>query len=324
MFYNCDCIEGAKKYLDDNSIDLIITDPPYGIDGGSLHRHYNRNEDNVIDGYVEVPQEEYPEFSRRWITQATRVLKPGGSIYVVSGYTNLRHILNSLAETELIEKNHIIWKYNFGVYAGKKYISSHYHILYYVKPGGNPTFNTFAFFSDSEKSPDGGSCNYRDREDVWMINREYKPGEVKNKNELPSVLLTKMIMYSSKPGDMVCDFFLGSFSTAKTAISLDRDSCGFELNGKAFKYQIGQLKEIEKGALLKQLKDVPPNKLVNSGKVVTPDETERIVTDYNAFIKSGKTKKASINGLSEKYGRGYWSILRIIDGTTNKSALPPV
>ncbi|HQB61683.1 MAG TPA: site-specific DNA-methyltransferase, partial [Spirochaetota bacterium] len=168
MFYNCDCIEGAKKYLPDNSIDLIITDPPYGIDGNKLDKHYNRNENNVIEGYVEIPKSEYADFTEKWIGQAERVLKPGGSIYIVSGYTNLRHILNSLANTKLIEKNHIIWKYNFGVYTSKKFISSHYHILYYVKPGEKPTFNTFAFYSDSEKSANGGSLNYQDREDVWI------------------------------------------------------------------------------------------------------------------------------------------------------------
>ncbi len=116
---------------------MIITDPPYGIDGDKLHKHYNRNEDNVLDGYVEIPEKEYSQFTDKWIEQAERVLKPGGSIYIVSGYTDLRHILNSLATTNLNEINHIIWKYNFGVYTSKKYISSHYHILYYVKPGEN-------------------------------------------------------------------------------------------------------------------------------------------------------------------------------------------
>jgi site-specific DNA-methyltransferase (adenine-specific) len=55
-FFNDDCITGAQKYLEDNSIDLIITDPPYGIRGDTLHRHYNRNEQYVIPGYVEISQ----------------------------------------------------------------------------------------------------------------------------------------------------------------------------------------------------------------------------------------------------------------------------
>jgi len=99
MFYNIDCIEGAKQHLADNSVDLIITDPPYGIAGESLHKHYNRNETTVLDGYIDVPMHEYAEFSEQWIAEAARVLKPGGSMYIVSGYTNLIHILNALHKT---------------------------------------------------------------------------------------------------------------------------------------------------------------------------------------------------------------------------------
>lgn len=44
MFYNEDCIEGCKAHISDNSVDLIITDPPYGIEGHTLHKHYNRKE----------------------------------------------------------------------------------------------------------------------------------------------------------------------------------------------------------------------------------------------------------------------------------------
>jgi site-specific DNA-methyltransferase (adenine-specific) len=313
MFYNADCIEGAKKYLKSNSIDLIISDPPYGINGDKLDKHYNRNESNVLDGYVEVCEKEYPEFSQKWVAEAERVLRPGGSIYIVSGYSQLRHILNALANTSLQEKNHIIWKYNFGVYTIKKYISSHYHILYYVKPNGNVTFNTNAFFADSEKSENGGSLNYLDREDVWIINREYKPGQVKNKNELPKSLLTKMILYSSNKNDLVCDFFLGGFSTAKVAIGLSRRACGFELNKNAFDYQIKEIEKIKSGELLSGLRPVPENKLVNKGKPLSQEETNQIVSDFKQLIKKGISQKNACDALSGKYGRGYWSILKMVD-----------
>ncbi|HOV12796.1 MAG TPA: site-specific DNA-methyltransferase [Spirochaetota bacterium] len=321
MFYNCNCIDGAKKYINDNSIDLIISDPPYGIDGDKLHKHYNRDEDFVLDGYVEIPENEYSQFSEEWIKEAERVLKPGGSIYIVSGYTNLRHILNALSETQLIEKNHIIWKFNFGVYTSKKYISSHYHILYYVKPGKNHTFNINAFYSDTEKSDTGGSLNYKDREDVWIINREYKPGEIKNKNELPKDLLTKMILYSSNPNDLICDFFLGSFSTAKVAIGLGRKACGFEVSKTAFDYQIKQIENIKHGSMLDELRQVPSNKITNRGKRLQNGEKDSIIADFNLLMSNGHLKKDAIENLSNKYGRGYWSILKIIDGNKEANSL---
>ncbi|MDR1372884.1 MAG: site-specific DNA-methyltransferase [Dysgonamonadaceae bacterium] len=314
MFYNEDCISGAKSYLTDNSIDLIICDPPYGIEGDKLDKHYNRDASNVINGYVEVPESKYSDFSKKWINEAARVLRPSGSFYIVSGYSNLRHILNALAESDLQEKNHIIWKYNFGVYTSKKYISSHYHILYYVKPPCNQaTFNTNAFFADSEKSENGGSLNYLDREDVWIINREYKPGQVKNKNELPKSLLTKMILYSSNPNDLVCDFFLGGFSTAKVAVGLGRQACGFEINKNAFDYQISEMEKIKTGEYMADLREVPVNKLINKGKPLLNSEISQIKGDFILLTKKGVTKKSALDRLSSKYGRGYWSLLKIVD-----------
>lgn len=321
MFYNIDCIEGAKKYLGDASIDLIVTDPPYGIGGDMLHRHYNRKETWVLDGYIEVPPAEYPDFSRQWIKEAERVLKPGGSLYIVSGYTNLIHILNALAATGLKEVNHLIWKYNFGVYTKKKYISSHYHVLYYVKPGGEPVFNTFCRYADAEKDDvASGSVNYQDREDVWTINREYKPGKMKNKNELPTQLLSKIIQYSSNEGDLVCDFFLGSFSTAKVAIGLNRRACGFEKSPVAFSYQIKAMENIQPGNLLPALRMPPDNKYFNQGKRLNTLEKTEIIGKYTELKHTGLSKKAIVEQLSASSGRGPWSLAKIIADADNNGS----
>ena len=318
-FFNEDCISGAQKHLEDNSVDLIITDPPYGIEGDKLDRHYNRNEKFVIDGYVEVPKEEYGDFSRSWIKQAERVLKPGGSIYIVSGYSNLNEILNALNETALREINHIIWKYNFGVYTKKKYISSHYHILLYKKGRANHTFNTFVRYADHEKTECGGSLNYLDREDVWVINREFKPGAKKNKNELPQKLLIKMMQYSSNENDVVCDFFLGGFSTAKVAKGLNRRAVGFEISTKAFDHQLAEFENLKKGYLIESIRKPPANIYINQGKPISDKERRQILDAYYKTKNEATTKKKTIEILSQKFGRGYWSILRVIDGTTNKS-----
>ncbi len=319
IFYNQDCIVGAQEHLADNSIDLIITDPPYGIGGDKLHMHYNRDEKFVIDGYIEIPQHEYAEFSVKWIKEAERVLKPGGSLYIVSGYTNLIDILNALRETKLTEINHIIWKYNFGVYTKTKFISSHYHILYYKKGKQKHTFNTHSRYADFEKEEKGGSLNYKDREDVWIINREYKPGTTKNKNELPTKLLTKILQYSSNEGDTVCDFFLGSFSTAKVAKGLGRKCVGFEVNKQAFQYQAEQVEILDKGYLLPTLRQPPNNVYYNQGKSLDKKEKFLINDEYKNLRLNGKTKKQAIEELAQKCGRGYWSLLKVLDAKADKS-----
>ena len=306
-FFNEDCISGCQKQIEDNSVDLIITDPPYGIQGDTLDKHYNRDESNVIDGYVEVPSSNYPQFSEDWIKQAERILKPGGSIYIVSGYTNLVHILNALGKTRLEEKNHLIWKYNFGVYTKTKYISSHYHILFYTKKGKRHTFNTFARYADHEKSEQGGSCNYSDREDVWVINREYKPGKIKNKNELPTQLLIKLIQYSSNQGDLICDLFLGSFSTAKVAKGLNREAVGFELNKSAFDYQMKEFDRLEAGYLLDQLRKPPKNQFVNRGKPISKVDQEQDIKDTHNSSQPRHVK----NAVDRKIIGGIWQGLLV-------------
>ncbi len=68
QLYPMDCIEGARKHLKDNTVDLIITDPPYGIEADKIHIHYNRKEKNVIKGYVEIPLEKYAEWMKGLLT----------------------------------------------------------------------------------------------------------------------------------------------------------------------------------------------------------------------------------------------------------------
>jgi len=311
-FYNMDCVKGAQDNIDDNSIDLIITDPPYGIAGDTLHKHYNRDEKHVINGYVEVPSEKYEEFSLNWINEAERILKPGGTIYIVSGYTKLYEILKALRKTSLQEINHIIWKYNFGVYTKRKYISSHYHILYYTKPGEKHIFNTFSRFGADEKTDSNRSMNYQDREDVWIINKEYKHGKIKNKNELPGELLQKMIMYSSNPDDIVCDLFLGSFSTAKIAMKLGRNATGFEISKNAYDYQIEQVEKIKFGSLLSEIKEPQQSMLFNQGKSWTEIDIKNLCLRYDVLYDIYQSKVVTIEKLSEEFGRGRFAITNIL------------
>ncbi|MFA5222499.1 MAG: site-specific DNA-methyltransferase, partial [Methanoregula sp.] len=56
------------------SVDLIITDPPFAIDFKAQRLNYNRKGSNVLEGYQEIPEEEYGQFTRTWMQEASRVL----------------------------------------------------------------------------------------------------------------------------------------------------------------------------------------------------------------------------------------------------------
>jgi site-specific DNA-methyltransferase (adenine-specific) len=228
MLYFGDCIQGMRDNIPDNSIDLVFTDPPYGIEGDKLDAHYNRDESFVVPGYIDVPKKDYALFSEQWIGEAERCLRPGGSLYIVSGYTNLIDVLNALHQTSLIEVNHLVAEYTFGVNTSKKWVSSHYHVLYWVKPPkAKVTFRSNCRFTDSKDS-------YHDRVSVQMLSRDYKPGQVKNKNQLSEDFITKFVQYSSEPGDSVLDPFLGGFTTARVAKRMGRVPYGFEANINAY------------------------------------------------------------------------------------------
>jgi len=229
------------EHVATESVDLVFTDPPYGIRGDELDVHYHRDESNVVPGYVDIPLGSYAEFSRNWITEAARCLRPGGSMYIVSGYTNLHHILNALHTTDLLEINHIIAQYSFGVSTKKKWVSSHYHVLFWAKPDRSQykrTFNTNWKYTDQKDS-------YHDRLTVQPMPRDYKPGQIKNKNQLSEEFIDKFIMYSSNRDNLVMDPFCGGFTTARQSLRRGRRFVGFELNQHAYDAFVPTLEGIE-------------------------------------------------------------------------------
>lgn len=308
--YNEDCTSGADKIASE-TIDLMICDPPFGIGEADFSKHYFRDNSKVDAGYTEAP-EDYYEFTRSWLAQAKRILKPNGCLYIVSGWTNLHHVLNAVMYHDFHQINHIIWKYNFGVYTSQKFVSSHYHILFLKKtPSANIKFNNNCRFSTMEKTPDGGSARYVDMEDVWNIKKEYRPQQEKNINKLPDELVEKMMLYSSDVGDNVCDFFLGNFTTANVGRSLGRNVFGFEVNPTVFDRNVKLLSEIEPGCRLKMLKAVVDDAPAKQGEPLTASEVEAIQLEFRELTKE-LSKKDAIQKLTEKFGRGRWSIERIL------------
>ncbi len=191
-------------------------------------------------------------------------------------------------------------------------MSSHYHILFYEKPGARRTFNLESRYGLNEKDEDGRSSNNTDREDVWIINREYKPGVVKNKNELPPELLAKMIQYSSNEGDLVCDFFLGGFSTAKAAIGLNRRATGFEISTAMFDTRIDEIGGLQPGSLLPSLRNPAVQPKKNQRKAWTEADIRYLLREFRKRRARGETKKAIITALGETLGRGHWAIVKAL------------
>lgn len=210
-----DCISGMNS-LPAESVDVIVADPPFGLGFTGKESIYNRDERYVTEGYLEVgKREEYEEFSVKWLEAASAALKKTGSAWIFSGWTHVGEVLNALDEAKLNVVNHIIWRYQFGVFTMRKFVSSHYHLLFATK-SQDYYFNKIMHYP----------------QDVWDINRTYRRGEVKNGTKLPEQLVARCIEFTSRPGDLVLDPFMGNGTTAVAAKGTFRHFIGFENNKK--------------------------------------------------------------------------------------------
>lgn len=312
---NEDCLKFLKE-IPDKSVNLILTDPPFGLNEKKFDdKHYARNSKKVVEGYEEVPVGiSYEDWVYNWISEFNRILKDNGAIFIFSGWTNeadIQYAFRKNGNFKLI--NHLIWQYNFGVYTSTKFVSSHYHILYYSKKNGKPYFNKNAYHDESHKNSNGGSCVYDDIQDVIKINKEYKPNQEKNCNMLPSKLVEKLIKHTTKIGDVVLDIFSGGFTTQFAALKLKRVAWGCEINKNSCKKYFPLLENFNNEySTIEELSGYKKSKhLKNQGKPLS-DELKHEIYKYYKEISVEKNKKTSIEKTAFHFKRGFFSISRII------------
>lgn len=175
---------------------------------------------------------EYEVFTRNWLTQATRILKPTGSIYVFMGVRFISRIFLILEnEFKLNFNGWITWHYTQGMGRKQGFSPRHEDILYFTK-SPNYTFNL-----DDIRVP---QKYYRERNnmagtnpgDVWEFSHvHYCSAErVGHPTQKPEALLERIIGASSNPGDIVLDPFVGSGTTCKVADVMGRKWLGIDIN----------------------------------------------------------------------------------------------
>lgn len=218
-----DCLE-ALPQMPAASVDLVLTDPPYniGIDYGSGKKADRR--------------EDYPQWCQRWIAECYRVLRPGGSLWIISGQEYGAHIDLAIQAAGFTIRNRITWHETFGVYCHRKFGRCSRPVFYAVKGEG------FTFHRDAVTVPSARQEKYNDARanpagkimgDVWEISRvcgtfkERVPGVP---TQLPETLARRIIGVSSNEGDLVLDPFVGSGTVAAVAADMGRRAVGIELN----------------------------------------------------------------------------------------------
>jgi len=110
----------------------------------------------------------------------------------------------------------------------------------------------------------------------------------------------------------VLDFFLGGFSTAIVAKGLGRNSAGFEINPNAFENGKTQWGRTGWNSLINSFPVGTDDKPSMYGKPLSSDERQSIVNHVSTRVGAGASKETAIRGAMEEFGRGYWSITKLL------------
>lgn len=208
------------KEIESSSIDVVIADPPY-----NLGKDYGNNHD--LKGF-----DDYLDFSRKWLSESKRVLKPEGTIYVFMGVRFISYLYDILdRELGMFFNSWIVWHYTQGLGKTKGFSPRHDDILMFTKS------NKHTFNLDNVRVP---QKYYRARNnmrganpgDVWKFSHVHycNPNRQNHPTQKPEGLMERMILASSGEGGNVLDPFSGSGTTLRVCQQINRKAIGFELN----------------------------------------------------------------------------------------------
>ena len=214
--------------LEEASIDCIITDPPYFLSNGGMTCQSGKMV-SVDKGEWDrkASTEDFLNFNRLWISEASRIVKPGGTMWISGTMHNIYdigHILSSMDDFKLL--NNITW----------------------VKPSPPPNLSCRMFTHSTEtilwvrkgvkskhffnyplmKTMNGG----KQMKDVWTVGRPRKAEKAfgKHPTQKPEALIQRMVEAATEPGDVVLDMFCGSGTTGVVCAQTGRRFIGIEQN----------------------------------------------------------------------------------------------
>ncbi len=215
----CEDALAQMRKLPSESVDLVATDPPY-----NLGKDYG----NSID-YKEW--HDYQLFTEQWLTEAIRLLKPNGSIYIFMGVRFISKLFTLLEEKGLLFNGWITWHYTQGMGRKKGFSPRHEDVLYFTK-SSNFTFNL-----DNVRVP---QKYFRKRNnmaganpgDVWQFSHVHysNPERQPHPTQKPLAVMERIIKASSNENDVVLDPFVGSGTTCVAANALKRKWIGIDTN----------------------------------------------------------------------------------------------
>jgi modification methylase len=226
-----DCVANMNR-LPAGSVDLVFADPPYNLQlEGELRRPDNSKVDAVDDHWDQFASfADYDRFTREWLTAARRVLKDSGAIWVIGSYHNIFRVGAILQDLGFWILNDVVWRKTNPMpnFRGKRFTNAHETMIWAAKSREQKgyTFNYEAMKSLNDELQMRSDwtlpiCSGHER-------LKDETGEKAHSTQKPEALLHRVVVSSTKPGDVVLDPFFGSGTTGAVARRLGRHFIGLE------------------------------------------------------------------------------------------------
>jgi modification methylase len=224
-----DCI-GAMARLPDASIDMIFADPPYNLQlGGDLFRPEGSRVDAVDDDWDKFSSfADYDAFTRAWLKEARRILKPNGTLWVIGSYHNIFRCGAALQDLGYWILNDIVWRKSNPMpnFRGTRFTNAHETLIWASKSEDSRyTFNYRAMKALNDE--------LQMRSD-WVLplctgaERVKTEGVKAHPTQKPEALLYRVLLACTNKGDVVLDPFFGTGTTGAVARRLGRQWIGIE------------------------------------------------------------------------------------------------
>ena len=295
-----DCV-AALEALPDHSVDAIFADPPYNLQlGGTLHRPDQSVVDAVDAEWDQFASfEVYDAFTRAWLLACRRVLKPTGTLWVIGSYHNIFRVGAILQDLNFWILNDIVWRKTNPMpnFKGRRFQNAH-ETMIWAAPNAKAKGYTFNY--DAMKA---ANDDVQMRSD-WLFpicsggeRLKGEDGKKVHPTQKPEALLARVIMASTKPGDIVLDPFFGSGTTGAVAKRLGRHFVGIEREQAYIDAASERIAAVE-----------PLGKAVLT--VMTGKKAEARVA-FNVLVETGLVKPGQV--LTD--ARRRWSAIVRADGT---------
>jgi modification methylase len=313
-----DCIEILNS-LPENSVDLVFADPPYNLQlQNDLYRPDSSKVDAVNDKWDRFSSfSDYDRFTSDWLHATRRVMKDTGTIWVIGSYHNIFRVGAIMQDLGFWILNDIVWLKSNPMpnFRGVRFTNAHETIIWAQKKKGKKyTFNHRAMKALND--------DLQMRSD-WVLplatgkERIKSNGTKAHSTQKPESLLYRVILSSSKAGDVLLDPFFGSGTTGAVAKKLGRNFIGIERDRKYVKVAQKRIDAIEPSPAdvltLPEKRNqarVPFGSLLEAG-LLTPgqslflkgDKFVRAVILSNGHLKC-KGQVGSIHALAKTFAGG--------------------